>query len=227
MYPSKPSAAARSRSSSCTSAIYSPTVTCDLSRTFPAWSRSTRVVAVPSRPPSVTTTYADPSLATALGLASVGFSGQTLWVVTTLDLPVEKLAALYARRWEIEADIRHLKQTLQADALRGQSPDMVLKELAMTAVAYNLVVQVRRLAAERAKVAPKRISFSAVRDLVRILLFAPKPRTAAEWVEWFERVVREAGRSKLPNRPNRSYPREVIPRRRGFPERKRKVQAVK
>ena len=157
----------------------------------------------------------------------VGFSGQTLGVVTTLDVAVEKLAALYARRWEIEADIRHLKQTLQADALRGQSPEMVLKELAMTAVAYNLVVQVRRLAAERAKVAPKRIRFSAVRDLVRILLFDPKQRTAAEWVEWFERVLHEAGRSKLPNRPNRSYPREVIPRRRGFPDKKRTVKAVK
>lgn len=157
----------------------------------------------------------------------VGFSGQTLWVVTTLDIAVEKLAALYARRWEIEADIRHLKQTLQADALRGRSPEMVLKELAMAAVAYNLVVQVRRLAAERAKVPPKRISFSAVRDLVRILLFEPNGWTAADWAGWFERVLREAGRSKLPNRPNRSYPREVIPRRRGYPERKRNAKAVK
>jgi len=155
----------------------------------------------------------------------VGFGKQTLWVVPTLDIPVEKLAAIDARRWEIEADIRHLKQTLQADALRGQSPDRALKELAMAAVAYNLVVQVRRLAAERAEVAPKRISFSAVRDLFRIILFAPNGWTAAEWVEWFERVLREAGRSKLPNRPNRSYPREVIPRRRGFPERTRKSQS--
>ena len=157
----------------------------------------------------------------------VGYSGQTLWVATTLDISAKELAATYARRWEIETDIRHLKKSLQADALRGQSPDMVLKELAMTAVAYNLVVQVRRLAAERAKVPPKRISFSAVRDLVRILLLSPKPRTAAEWVQWFERVLREAGRSKIPNRPNRSYPREVIPRRRKFPERKRVETKVK
>jgi hypothetical protein len=156
----------------------------------------------------------------------VGFSKKTLWVATTLTADVSVLAGLYARRWEIETDIKHLKKTMQIDALRGQSPEMVLKEIAIATVAYNLVLQVRRLAAERAKVPPKRISFSGVWDLVRIILFAPNEWTDAEWEQWFERVIRDAGRRKLPNRPGRSYARQIIPRGRKFPERKRSPPAT-
>lgn len=155
----------------------------------------------------------------------VGFSGKTLWVLTTLDVETAEVAKLYARRWEIETDIRHLKRALQLDAMRGQSPEMVVKEIAMATVSYNLVIQVRRLAAERAKVPPKRISFTGVWSLVTIMLLAPNNRTAEEWEEKFEWALRGAGQRKLPNRPGRSYPREVIPRRRKHPERPRKTNS--
>jgi len=151
-----------------------------------------------------------------------GFNGESLWCATTCDMKVQDVQTIYARRWEIETDICHLKHTLEAEALRGQSPDMILKELAILVISYNLVVQVRRLAAARVKVSPKRISFTAVWNLVRIILLAPNDWTEETWQAWFERVVNEAGRHKLPNRPGRSYPREVIPKRRTFPERKRK-----
>ena len=43
----------------------------------------------------------------------------------------------------------------------------------------------------------------------------------------FEQLLRAAGQRQLPNRkPGRSYPREVIPRRRKFPERKRVTLAT-
>jgi len=99
---------------------------------------------------------------------------------------------------------------------------MIFKELAIMMISYNLVVQVRRLAAARVKISPKRISFSAVWDLVRIILLVPNDWAEEKWQKWFERIVSEAGRRQLPNRPGRSYPREVIPRRRTFPERQRK-----
>lgn len=69
------------------------------------------------------------------------------------------LADLYAKRLVIETDIQQLKQTLEADALRGQSVEMIQKELAMAMVSYNLVVQVRRIAAERRKCPPRALSF--------------------------------------------------------------------
>jgi hypothetical protein len=152
----------------------------------------------------------------------VGFSGQTLWVATTSGESVGILAELYAKRWSIETDIRQLKTTLECDALRGQSEDMIRKELAMAMVAFNLVVQVRRIAAERAKVPPRSLSFKGVWSLVTILLLSPNTWTAEEWQKRFEWVLRGAIQRKLPKRPGRTFPRTVLPRRRKFPDRPRK-----
>jgi Transposase DDE domain len=150
-----------------------------------------------------------------------GFSGQILWVVTTSAERGKVLADLYAKRPVIETDIRHLKQTLETDALRGQSVGMIEKELAMAMVSYNLVVQVRRLAAERGKCPPRDLSFSGVWSLVTIILLSRNDWTAEEWEQRFEQVLRGALQRKLPKRPGRSFPRTVIPRRRNHPERPR------
>ncbi|MGL5094427.1 MAG: IS4 family transposase, partial [Planctomycetia bacterium] len=151
-----------------------------------------------------------------------GRDGRPLWVASTLDLAAAEAADRYLRRWEIETDLRSWKTALGVDALRGRSVEMVLKEVAMGALAYNLVVEVRRLAAARAKIPAKRISFAGVWSLVTITLFSPKERSAEEWREHFDRVLRWAAQRKLPNRPGRSYPRQVLPRRRKHPERPRK-----
>lgn len=147
-----------------------------------------------------------------------GFSGQTLWIATTLELTTERVAACYARRAEIETDIRHWKKTLQADALSGQSVDMVLKELAMASIAYNLIVQIRYLAALHGNVAPKKFSFSGVWSLVLPMLLQRNDRTPEEWLEQLEFVLKKIQHRKLPNRPNRSYPRAQYSKKRSkFP----------
>lgn len=146
-----------------------------------------------------------------------GVSGQTLWVVTTLDVSTADVAALYLKRWDIETDIRQFKRTLLCDALRGQSVDMVLKELSVATVSYNLVVQVRRIAAEQAGLPPRRLSFTGVWSLVRVVLLKPNAWTAAEWLKMFAWVLRGAVQRKLPNRPGRSFPRKVLQRSSKFP----------
>jgi hypothetical protein len=144
----------------------------------------------------------------------VGHSGQTMWIATTLaEVSTETLAALYARRAEIETDIRQWKKTLAMDAVRGRSVSMVKKELAIASIAYNLVVRVRMLAATRAEVPPRRLSFTGVWNLVIRLLLQPRTRTAAEWQEWFEQVLAHASKRKLPVRPGRSFPRKAYARR--------------
>jgi len=148
----------------------------------------------------------------------VGFSGQTLWIATTCPAATSDLADLYARRWAIETDIRQLKHALECETLRGQSEAMIRKELAMAMVAFNLVVQVRAVAAERLKLPPRRLSFTGVWSLVTHVLLNPNNWTAEEWEKNFEWVLRGAGQRKLPNRPGRSYPRKVLARRRKFSE---------
>jgi hypothetical protein len=151
----------------------------------------------------------------------VGFSGKTIWVATTSDASVEELAKLYAQRWGIETDIKNFKTTLECDALRGKSVAMIMKEIAIAIVSYNLVVQVRRLAAERVKVPPRRLSFTGVWSLVKIILLTGNDTwTAEEWEKQFELVLRGAAQRKIPNRPGRSYPRKILARGRKFPERR-------
>ena len=83
-------------------------------------------------------------------------------VTTLLDhdqYSAEELAELYRRRWQVEVNLRHLKQTMGMDVLRCKTPEGVEKELLMFAMAYNLVCCVIYEAADRQGVQPHRISF--------------------------------------------------------------------
>jgi hypothetical protein len=84
-------------------------------------------------------------------------------VVTTLvdakRYPAKELARLYGRRWQVETNLRHLKQTLGMDILRCRTCPGVMKELLMFVVAYNLVRRVMVAAARAQRVAADRISF--------------------------------------------------------------------
>ena len=63
-------------------------------------------------------------------------------VTTLLDAaayPAAALAELYFRRWRVEINFRHLKITMKMDVLRCETVEGVLKELAVFALAYNLV----------------------------------------------------------------------------------------
>jgi hypothetical protein len=84
-------------------------------------------------------------------------------VVTTLldarKYPAKELARLYERRWQVEVNLRHLKQTLGLDVLRCETFVGVLKELLMFVVVYNLVRRVMAQAARRQGVGANRVSF--------------------------------------------------------------------
>ena len=141
---------------------------------------------------------------------------------TDMSSSVDELVALYGKRWLIEDDIRNLKQTLGMKWLSGRSVDMVDKEILLGIAAYNLVIEVRRLAADRAQVEARRLSFRRILYLVQAYASVPSAtETTEEANARFERLLIHAGQCRLPNRKKfRSYPREVIQRRQQFPKRK-------
>src|SRR5262249_33426954 len=125
---------------------------------------------------------------------------QITLVTTLLDgrrYPKRALAKVYGRRWQVETDLRHLKQTLKLDVLRCQTVAGVVKELKMFVIAYNLVRRVMVQASRRQGVAPDRISFV---DALRWLRHA-KPG------EQLPRLIVN------PERPGRTEPR--VKKRRG------------
>jgi hypothetical protein len=144
-----------------------------------------------------------------------------LLFTTEMTATHEELAELYRKRWDIESDIRDVKQTLNMHALSGRSVDIVEKEMVLGAVAYNLVLAVRRLAAVQAKVPPRELSFSRTLALTKAFAQSVGVGTLEQQKDRFERLLKAVARCRLPRRAGRSYRRELIPRRRGFAERKR------
>ena len=144
-----------------------------------------------------------------------------LLFTTDMTATHDELAAVYRKRWDIESDIRDVKQTLNMNILSGRSVEMVEKEILSGVLAYNLTIQVRRLAAERVGVPARQLSFSRTLGLLRAFARGMIGGTVEQWQERFERLLKGVGRCRIPRRPGRSYPRELIPRGRSFPDRKR------
>jgi hypothetical protein len=146
-----------------------------------------------------------------------------LYLFTTLEEPLESLVELYGRRWNIELDIRSLKQTLRLHSLSSKSPLGVAKELLMAIAGYNLVRSIQVAAARKANLKPRQLSFSGVQAVVMTAL--PRLATttdAAQWEQEYQQVLSWAARCKLPTRGHpRSYPRAVWGQGSTFPRHKR------
>ncbi len=100
-----------------------------------------------------------------------GFRAQSVTLVTTLleahTYPAAELACLYARRWQIELWFRDLKTSMGMEALRGQSPKMLHKELEMFFIAYNLIRCLMAQAGASHDVPLERLSFKGTVDSIR------------------------------------------------------------
>jgi hypothetical protein len=92
-----------------------------------------------------------------------GFRVDELVLVTTMldgeEYTKKELADLFLPRWNIELDLRSIKDVLQMDVLRCKAPEMVEKEIWMHLLAYNLIRGVMAKAAEAHAEQPRHLSF--------------------------------------------------------------------
>jgi hypothetical protein len=153
---------------------------------------------------------------------SDGRSPFLLYLFTTLTLPVEQILELYGQRWNVETDLRSLKQTVGLYMLHCKSPAMIAKELILGVTAYNLVRTVMRAAAHSAGLEPRSLSFSRAQDVLSAWLpyLATLPDGPLHQSE-FHRMMRAVSQCRLYKRTKTtSYPRETWGRPRVFPSRK-------
>jgi len=134
--------------------------------------------------------------------AKVG--GQVL--VTTLIkhrlVSKDDLSALYARRWNVELDLRNLKTSTGMDILRCQTPQMNDKQLWVHLLACNVIRLLMAQAASHAGVDPRELSFK---------------HTVQLWTEWtsrglsatqdHQRLFTLIAQCKVAQRPGRIEPR--------------------
>lgn len=140
-----------------------------------------------------------------------GKSKQWLYLFTTWTAPDETVVTSYGKRWNVETDLRSLKQTLRLRRINVRSTDMLDKELMIAVIGYNLVRAIMCLASRVAGVSARRLSFTRAYDIVHAcyaqILNAP---THDAQLREFERVVVLVSHCKLYRRTkHRSYPRRV------------------
>jgi hypothetical protein len=139
-----------------------------------------------------------------LTLREVKVAHQVL-VTTLLDhrrVSKADLSALYARRWNVELDLRNLKTTTGMDVLSCQTPQMNEKQLWVHLLAYNVIRLLMAQAACNAGVDPRGLSFK---------------HTVQLWTEWVsrglsatkdcQRLFTLIAQCKVGHRPGRIEPR--------------------
>lgn len=146
-------------------------------------------------------------------IAVRGFrSRQVVLVTTLLDpqlYPLEALADLYFQRWNVELHFREIKTLLGLDVLRCLSPQMIVKELLMHRIAYNLVRALMQRAAVTHDVPLARLSFKGTLDSLHH--FADTIHAchgqSRKQAQLLAQLLLTISLDLLPLRPNRSEPR--------------------
>jgi hypothetical protein len=151
-----------------------------------------------------------------------GFRTRRLVVATTLwdreDVTAQDLAELYRRRWQAELDLRSIKIALQMDVLRGQSPELVRKEVWAHLLVYNVLRGLMAQAARARGWRPEEVSFTGAAQAARA--FLPHLRTATD-AQAAARLVgallEVIGEHRVGTRPDRCEPRAVKRRPKDYP----------
>lgn len=144
-----------------------------------------------------------------------GFRTRQVDLVTTLLDPlvysIEDMAELYFRRWSVELYFRHIKTTMKMEMLRGQSPEVIRREILMFVIAYNLIRALMQEAAEDYDRDLSRLSFKATIDTVKqyqaaLNMTRDQPRNQQRIIDEMLLIIAE---EIVPLRENRVEPRAL------------------
>lgn len=130
------------------------------------------------------------------------------------EISKRDLGKLFLLRWNVELDLRNIKETLGMGRLSCKTPEMCKKELAVYMLSYNLIRLLMAEAAVQAEVSPRQLSFK---------------HTVQIWISWSQRqflsdAPEDIGalfglisQIRVGNRPGRVEPRAVKQRPKPFP----------
>lgn len=135
-------------------------------------------------------------------------------IVTTLtdpvEVPADAIRELYRDRWTAELNLRKLKTALKMEVLRGESPDVVRKEIAMHLVVYNLICLLMWHAAVEHGRDLRRLSFTGtlhrLRAAATLWILVDNPQRGASLIRYLLESIAD---DRVPYRPNRVEPRRL------------------
>jgi hypothetical protein len=140
-----------------------------------------------------------------------GFRVDKLVLVTTLidgqEYTKEELANLFLQRWNVELDLRSIKDVLQMDVLRCKSPEMVQKEIWMHLLAYNLIRGVMAQAAEAHDAPPRHLSFKGTLQTMTAFQDALRRASLGERGRLLKEMLKAIASHRVGDRFGRVEPR--------------------
>lgn len=150
------------------------------------------------------------------------YPAEKLYFFTTLDWEPKRILEMYKLRWNIETDLRSLKQTVNLHQITGKARAMVEKELLLAVAAYNVVRAVIYVAACREGLPPRQFSFSGAQAAVMAAWpDLQRATTEDEYTQQMELLFYFVAKATLPKHTHRrSYQREIWGRGGHFPFRK-------
>jgi putative transposase len=150
-------------------------------------------------------------------IVRAGYRTWTLRIATSLldpvKYPADDLVELYLRRWRIEIGLRTLKTHGHMARLTGKTPDIALKEVHCSVLAYNCVCALMAQSGE----APELLSAKRAREIALMyaghMAFAPTVKLPALFQEMLRMI---ATALQLPQERGPD-PRAIIQRPSTFP----------
>jgi len=151
----------------------------------------------------------------------MGFRTRRITVATTLLdsalYPATAVAALYRSRWHAELDLRSLKVVLGMDVLRGQSPQIVRKEIWAHLLAYNLIRSVMAQAAVEHGALPRHLSFKAALQTIHAFAMPLWLLPSSRVRHLYTAMLAAIATHRVGDRPDRFEPRARKRRPKPYP----------
>lgn len=116
---------------------------------------------------------------------------------------------LYKQRWQIEVDFRNIKQTLGLKHFSCKTPKMVLKEMWIYFLAYNIIRSIILDSAIYKKINPRQISFKHTLQLLTIYSSISNKIS-------YKKLLYYIGQNCIGNREGRIEPRAIKKRHNGY-----------
>ena len=124
-----------------------------------------------------------------------------------------ELKRLYKSRWNVELDIRDIKNTMGMNILSCKTPDMVIKEIWVYLLAYNLIRLMMSQSALLANIQPRTISFKHSLQLWLVWVQQAAEYDEGKLLVLFSLVAQQ----RVGNRSGRIEPRAIKRRPKPYP----------
>lgn len=128
----------------------------------------------------------------------------------------KELAKIYELRWQLEINLKSIKETMNMDMLSCKTPEMVRKEIGIHFLAYNFIRIIMAEACNQRNTMPHQISFKGTVQLLNkfmpYFINASDERNKMMFSELLKNIVK----NKIGNRPGRVEPRRIKRRQEQF-----------